>query len=231
MVWLITVAAAAAAYLIGSVNSSIIISKIIGSDIRTHGSGNAGATNMLRTYGKKIGVFTLILDFLKGIICIGLVYAAMHVISSYFPFYEQDTAVLLMPYLCGLAVIIGHNYPVFFQFRGGKGIATSAAVIFMLDWRLGIIVLVGALLVMALTRYISLGSVFGAVIFPVFAIIFVFLIDKNSNYALIITSVIMGILAIYRHHANIGRLINGTESRLGAKKIPRQEKEDKEEQK
>ena len=100
--------------------------------------------------------------------------------------------------------------PYFFQFKGGKGIATSAAVIFMLDWRLGLIVLASALLVMVLTRYISLGSIFGGIVFPVSAIIFTILIDKDYNYALILTAVIMGVLAIYRHHANISRLMYGT---------------------
>ncbi len=218
MVWLVTLAAVLAAYLIGSVNSSIIISKLIGTDIREHGSGNAGATNMLRTYGKRIGVLTLLCDVLKGVIALLLAYLIMYLTARWFPFYEDETAIVLLPYLCGAAVVVGHNYPVFFQFKGGKGIATSAAVIFMLDWRLGLIVLFGALLVMVLTRYISLGSIFGGIIFPVATIIFTILIDKDYNYALIITSVFMGALAIYRHHANICRLINGTESRLGAKK-------------
>lgn len=225
MVWLVTIAAVAAAYLIGSVNSSIIISKLIGTDIRGHGSGNAGATNMLRTYGKRVGVLTLLCDVLKGILAVGIAFLIMYLISAYFPFYEDDMAVTLMPYLCGIAVVVGHNYPIFFQFKGGKGIATSAAVIFMLDWRLGLFVLASALLVMVLTRYISLGSIFGGIVFPVSAIIFTILIDKDYNYALILTAVIMGVLAIYRHHANISRLMYGTESRLGAKKKANKEEE------
>lgn len=218
MVWLVTLAAVLAAYLIGSVNSSIIISKLIGTDIREHGSGNAGATNMMRTYGKRFGVLTLLCDVLKGVIAVALAYLIMYLTARWFPFYEDDAAIVLLPYLCGAVVVVGHNYPVFFQFKGGKGIATSAAVIFMLDWRLGLIVLFGALLVMVLTRYISLGSIFGGIIFPVATIIFTILIDKDYNYALIITSVFMGALGIYRHHANIRRLLDGTESRLGAKK-------------
>ena len=115
MVWLVTIAAVAAAYLIGSVNSSIIISKLIGTDIRGHGSGNAGATNMLRTYGKRVGVLTLLCDVLKGILAVGITFLIMYLISAYFPFYEDGMAVTLMPYLCGIAVVVGHNYPIFFS--------------------------------------------------------------------------------------------------------------------
>ena len=218
MVWLLCAAVVIAAYLIGSVNSSIIISKLIGTDIRDHGSGNAGATNMLRTYGKRIGVLTLLCDVLKGILAIGLAFFVFYLVSRFFPFYETDFALFLTPYLCGVAVVLGHNYPVFFQFKGGKGIATSAAVIFMLDWRLGLVVLLSALLVMVLTRYISLGSIVGGVVFPLSACLFTFHIDKDFNYALVITAVFMGVLAIYRHRSNITRLVSGTESKIGAKK-------------
>ncbi len=205
-----------AAYLIGSVNSSIIISRLIGSDIREHGSGNAGATNMLRTYGKKVGVYTLILDALKGVIAVLLAIIVCNIAKNNFE--EPLSAKNILTCLCGVAVVLGHNYPVFFQFKGGKGISTSAAVIFMLDWRVGLIVLIGALLVMVLTRYISLGSIVGALLFPTSVCIFTFFADKDYNYILLGTAIIMCVLAIGRHHANIVRLINGTESKIGQKK-------------
>ena len=204
------------AYLIGSVNSSIIISRLIGTDIRNHGSGNAGATNMLRTYGKKIGVYTLLLDALKGVIAVLVAIIACEIAKNKLS--DFSGAKNLLCCLCGVAVVLGHNYPVFFQFKGGKGISTSAAVIFMLDWRVGLIVLVGALAVMIITRYISLGSIVGALLFPSSVCIFTLFIDRDYNYILLATSVIMSILAIYRHHENISRLINGTESKIGQKK-------------
>lgn len=216
--WIIVIAATIVAYLAGSVNSSIIISKIIGTDIREHGSGNAGATNMLRTYGKKIGVITLVLDALKGVIGVGIALLTLTFIAPLFPETANDTSWILMRYFCGAAIVIGHNYPIFFQFKGGKGIATSAAVIFMLDWRVGFIVLIGALLVMALTRYVSLGSIIGALLFPTGVCLYTFFIDKDYNYALLITAIFMCALAVYRHKANIVRLANGTESKLGQKK-------------
>ena len=217
LLWISAAAMVILAYLIGSVSSSIIISKLIGTDIRQHGSGNAGATNMLRTYGKKVGVLTLICDALKGIAAILLAMLWAHIICGYFPQLANEPIVGTVRYICAVAVVLGHNYPIFFQFKGGKGIATSGAVIFMLDWRIGIAVLAGALLFMALTRYISLGSIVGAIVFPTASCIFTFFIDRDYNIALIVTSVIMGALAIYRHHANIARLFNGTESKIGSK--------------
>lgn len=216
--WIISIAVTILVYLIGSVNSSIIISKFIGTDIREHGSGNAGATNMLRTYGKRIGVLTLVIDALKGVAGVGIGMIAEAVIRASFADLAQSEAIGYMRYMCGAAVVVGHNYPVFFQFKGGKGIATSAAVIFMLDWRVGFIVLIGALLVMVLTRYVSLGSIVGAILFPAGSILYTLFIDKDYNYPLLITSLFMGALAIYRHKANIVRLVKGTESKLGQKK-------------
>lgn len=216
--WIISIAATIAAYLVGSVNSSIIISKIIGTDIREHGSGNAGATNMLRTYGKKIGILTLVLDALKGVAGVGIALIVNAVLAVYLPEAVASDAAEYMRYMCGAAVVIGHNYPIFFQFKGGKGISTSAAVIFMLDWRIGFVVLIGALAVMAITRYVSLGSIVGALLFPIGSCVFTFFVDKSYNYALVVTSVFMGALAIYRHKANLVRLVNGTESKLGQKK-------------
>lgn len=201
---------AIAAYLIGSISSSIIISKIKGDDIRSHGSGNAGATNMLRTYGKGFGILTLVLDALKGIIAVGLAKLTAGIIGL------EDASLIMC--ISALGVVLGHNYPIFFKFKGGKGISTSAACIFMLDWRIGLIVLIGAVAVMAIMRYVSLGSVVGAVLFPTSVFVFTFFIDKTYNLMLMFTSLFMGLLAIYRHKANIIRLINGTEAKLGQKK-------------
>lgn len=220
--WVSTIAVIILSYIIGSISSSIIISKLIGTDIRQHGSGNAGATNMLRTYGKRIGVLTLVCDALKGVVALGMVMIYTHIIYTNFEQFASEPIIGILRYICAVAVVLGHNYPVFFQFKGGKGIATSEAAIFMLDWRIGLVVLIGALLVIVLTRYISLGSITGAAIFPISTCIFTLFIDRSYDYAFIVTSIIMSALAIYRHRTNIKRLVSGTESKIGSKK-----KEDK----
>ena len=195
---------AAAAYLIGSVNFSIILSKLIaGKDIRESGSGNAGATNMLRTYGKKMGALTLLLDVLKGVVTVWLV--------------KELSDSITFAYFAGLFVILGHNFPVYFGFKGGKGVATSLGVVFVLDWKTGLIVAVIAILIMALTRYVSLGSICGGALFIIIEFVKALITGDISAVRLICTVLIGGLL-IVRHHANIKRLLNGTENKLGAAK-------------
>ena len=196
-------------YLLGSVNSSIILSKTLsGEDIRKSGSGNAGATNMLRTHGKKMGVITLILDVLKGVIAI-LIARAFEAM-----FFIDGTTV---EYIAAAAVVLGHDFPLFFGFKGGKGVATSLGVVMMLDWKIGLIILICALAVMALTRYVSLGSVLGGAAFIVGEIVKTAM-SQTINPVQLICALIIGGLLIARHHANIVRLWNGTENKLGEKK-------------
>lgn len=205
---LIIAAAAIVAYLIGSINSSILISRIVtGKDIRQSGSGNAGATNMLRTMGKKYGVITLLIDVFKGVLAILLARLAMNV---------WETAAYC-DYIAGVCVVLGHNFPIFFGFKGGKGVATSLGVVLMLDWRIGLIVLAAALLVMVLTRYVSLGSVIAAVVFAVLEVVKMCTSNEFEIIKLVCVIILSGLLVI-RHHANIGRLIKGTENKLGSKK-------------
>lgn len=194
-------------YLIGSINSSILISKAVtGKDIRKSGSGNAGATNMLRTMGKKYAVITLIIDILKGVVA--LIIARLMQGLGVEPWAE---------YIAGVCVVLGHNFPVFFGFKGGKGVATSLGVVMMLDWKIGLAVLIIALAVMATTRYVSLGSIIAAVTFIVLQIA-VMLISGNFNLVSFVCVMILGILLIVRHSANIVRLLNHTENKLGQKK-------------
>lgn len=195
---------AAAAYLIGSVNFSIILSKLIaGKDIRESGSGNAGATNMLRTYGKKMGALTLLLDVLKGVVTVWLV--------------KEFSDSLTLAYFAGLFVILGHNFPIYFGFKGGKGVATSLGVVLVLDWKVGLIAAVIAISIMALTRYVSLGSICGGALFIIIEFVKALITGDISAVRLICTVLIGGLL-IVRHHANIKRLLNGTENKLGAAK-------------
>lgn len=194
-------------YLIGSINSSILISKAVtGKDIRKSGSGNAGATNMLRTMGKKYAAITLIIDILKGVVA--LIIARLMQGLGVEPWAE---------YIAGVCVVLGHNFPVFFGFKGGKGVATSLGVVMMLDWKIGLAVLIIALAVMATTRYVSLGSIIAAVTFIVLQIA-VMLISGNFNLIRFVCVMILGILLIVRHSANIVRLLNHTENKLGQKK-------------
>ena len=119
-------------YLIGSVNFSILLSRAIGGkDIRKSGSGNAGATNMLRTYGKKMGVITLVLDILKGVVCVLIARAAVSAAAG-----DDLTAVTNAAYISGVCVVLGHNFPLYFGFKGGKGVATSLGVVLVLDWKM-----------------------------------------------------------------------------------------------
>lgn len=190
-----------AAYLIGSINSAIIVSKImLHDDIRKYGSGNAGATNALRTLGKKGAIPVVIGDLLKAIIAI----LFAKIICS-----DSSLAV----YIAGIGVVLGHNFPIYFGFRGGKGILVSLVAILFADPKIGLISAVSAILIMAITKYVSLGSVSGAVIFLVLGLTFRF-----GDVYFCIFAAIISLLAIIRHKTNIQRLLNGTESKLFVKK-------------
>lgn len=202
------------AYLIGSINFSIILSKkMAGFDIREKGSGNAGTTNMLRSVGKKAAVITLICDILKGVVSILIAVLAGKIIKN------LDNALLVQ--LAGIFVIIGHTFPVFFKFKGGKGIATALGVLLMTNWQIGLICLIFALVLMALTKMVSVGSIAAAILFP----ILVAFIDQNyivptsnSNWSYLVFSIIVALLVIFNHRANVQRILNGTENRLSFKK-------------
>lgn len=202
-----TIAVGVVAYLIGSINSSILISKaVMGKDIRESGSGNAGATNMLRTMGKKYAIITLVIDILKGVVSLLLAKLAIN-----FGAYEVSM------YVAGVTAVVGHNFPVFFGFKGGKGVATSLGVILLLDWKIGLITLVIALAIMAISKYVSLGSVMAALVFVIIQIV-VMIATDSFDITRLVCVVILGGLLIIRHRANIKRLLNGTENKLGSKK-------------
>lgn len=217
-------------YLIGSINVSILLSRIVAKkDIRKSGSGNAGATNVLRTMGKKYAVITLIVDILKGVIAvlIATLWAAHSFPDGYgiisttlgsdFAMFQASLLRLQMPYIAGVCVVLGHNFPIFFGFKGGKGVATSLGVLLMLNWKIGLIVLIFALAVMAATRYVSLGSILAAVLFAIIEIVVMAIYD-DFNIIKAVCVIILAVLLIVRHHANIGRLLKGTENKLGSAK-------------
>lgn len=196
MTTFLAVLSAIIGYLLGSINSSILVGKTYGIDIRQHGSGNAGATNALRTLGKKAALFVLIGDILKGVIAFLIGYAI----------YGATGAMI-----AGTAAILGHNWPVFFKFRGGKGALTSITIVMLMDPLIGLIVIGVFAFVLLITRYVSLASILGALAFPIFSIVFA------RGTVFILFAFLIGTLVVFRHRANIQRIFNGTESKLGKK--------------
>lgn len=198
------------AYAIGSVNFSIILSKkIAGFDVREKGSGNAGTTNMLRSVGKGAAALTLVLDIFKGIVAILI---AKYLIGNI----VEGINVAILVQIAGFFVVLGHTFPMFFGFKGGKGVATALGVLLMSNPLIGVICLVFALAVMALTRMVSLGSIMAAVLFPVLTIF----ITENyiaNGYNYIIFGIAMAVLVIFNHRSNLKRIYNGTENRLSFK--------------
>jgi len=196
---------AAIGYAIGSVNSSIIVGRIYGTDIRTQGSKNAGLTNTLRVLGNKAALMVLAGDILKGVIAV--------LLGLMLKRWSGETAISnLFGVMAGTFAVIGHNWPLYFGFKGGKGILTTATVIFMLDWKIGLIVLALFIIIVAIFRFVSLGSIIGAVAVPVTALVL------GHSAGFIIFMILLAALAIYRHKANIVRLVNGNENKLSFKK-------------
>lgn len=193
------------AYLIGSINFAIIFSKkFAGFDVREKGSKNAGTTNVLRTVGKKAAVLTLICDILKGVVSVLLAMLAAYIWK------ETDSEVL--KYLAGLFAIIGHTWPVYYGFKGGKGVATSLGVLLMVNAQIGVICLVFALIIMIATRWVSLGSILAAILFPILTVF------MTENFWAKVISILIGLLVIFNHRSNIKRLKQGTENKLSFKK-------------
>ena len=203
------------AYLIGSINFSILISKKkAGYDIRQKGSGNAGTTNMLRNLGKKYAAITLICDVLKGVVAIGIAIIVGNILG--------DTNKALLVQIAGVAVVIGHTFPMFFGFKGGKGVATSLGILLMTNWQLGLICLVFALVLMALTRVVSMGSIAAAILYPVLTL-FVggghYIVESSGlGNGYFIYSVILAIIVIFNHRENIKRILSGTENKISFNK-------------
>lgn len=200
------------AYAIGSINFSVIISKkMAGFDIREKGSGNAGSTNMLRSIGKKAALITLICDILKGVVAVLIAVIAGLIIK------DVDKAFLVQ--IAGILVVIGHTFPIFFGFKGGKGVATSLGVLLITNWQIGLICLVFALVIMALSRMVSLGSISAAILFPVLTLfIHTHFIVDASGIKFLVFSIILAGVVIFNHRSNIQRILSGTENKLSFKK-------------
>ena len=210
MVWALFISAVLG-YLIGSVNTSIVLSKLKKNDIRKHGSGNAGATNTLRVMGKTAAAFVLLGDALKAVVSILLAWLVAYL------FRQGPDIVAYCKYIAALTTVLGHNFPVFFGFRGGKGILTSVAVMFMLDWRIALIVLFVGVMLIVLTRDVSLGSLAGCALYPLFALAFYSSEPLLYKKMQIVLALLLGLLGIWRHKSNIKKLLAGTESKIGEK--------------
>ncbi|MDO9405538.1 MAG: glycerol-3-phosphate 1-O-acyltransferase PlsY [Polaromonas sp.] len=195
------------AYLLGSLSFAVIVSRVMGlNDPRSYGSKNPGATNVLRSGSKAAAVVTLLLDALKGWLPVMLVkwFGAGHGLG--------DGAVAAV----GFAAFLGHLFPVFFGFKGGKGVATAAGVLFGIDWLLGLATLATWVIVAFFTRYSSLASLASAAFAPLFYL----LGDRGPWYmerSILLSIFMMSLLLVYRHRANINKLLQGEESRLGTK--------------
>ncbi|MDF2588270.1 MAG: hypothetical protein K0S41_2111 [Anaerocolumna sp.] len=190
-------------YGFGCFSTSYVIGKLNHIDIRNYGSGNAGTTNALRTLGWKAGLLTFVGDAIKAIIPILLV---RYIVNT------EDMLEQLLLLYTGLGVVLGHNFPVWLNFKGGKGIAATGGVMFAFDWRLGIVAFVIFLVVTAATRYVSLGSLIISILFPVWMLIL-----YPGNIHMLIVSLVFTISAFYKHRSNIKRLLNGTENKIGQK--------------
>lgn len=232
------------AFLLGSIPFGLFIARLKGIDIRQHGSGNIGATNVLRVIGKKYGITCLLLDALKGFVPVvialnlvqlagrkaGIPVPALDAFALHLPAAQQLTG-QLVHVLTGLAAILGHNYSPWVGFKGGKGIATSAGVLLAL-MPAAVVLLIGVwLLVFATTRYVSVASIAAAAALPVLTHVGARFHHVNNdkrlptlweagtwNKPLFVFSVIIAALAIWKHRANIQRLLNGTEHRFERKK-------------
>ncbi|WP_347549836.1 glycerol-3-phosphate 1-O-acyltransferase PlsY [Pseudalkalibacillus hwajinpoensis] len=188
-----------AAYLLGSVSFSYLLARILKKiDIRDHGSGNAGATNTLRVLGTGPAIAVLALDVIKGILAVWLGY-----------WFSNEP---IVPFLAGICAIIGHNWPVFFGFRGGKGVATTIGVFATLAFLPALYAGIIAIFSIFITRFVSLGSLIFVVLTPAFIFI---LGGYPASY--IILGVLLAVLSVWRHRTNVKRLVTGTESKLGQK--------------
>ncbi len=194
---------AVAAYFLGGVNGAIVSSvSFFHRDVRNYGSGNAGLTNYLRTFGTSSIVFVILIDILKSVIAVWLGGWLLHFVG--YPTVGRLFA--------GFCLVMGHMYPIYYNFRGGKGVLCTGVLTLMVDWRVGLVCWAVFLIVVIFTRYVSLGSMLAAACFPVFLWIF----DYSGLEGLL--ALLTSLLVIVKHAENILRLIGGTENKLNLKK-------------
>ncbi len=197
-------------YLLGSISFAVIISKkLCGDDVRNHGSGNAGMTNVLRVYGKKMAALVCIGDFAKGIIAVFI---------GRLIFESVGITILDGGYVGGAFALLGHLFPVYFGFKGGKGVLTSAGIMLVINPVVFLFLVPATVVLMFLTRIVSLGSVIAAVLYPVITHLVNTYIYHDASPVDTIAAAFICVVVVLMHRENIKRLLNGTESRFGQKK-------------
>ncbi len=200
MNWLYLVLCAVIGYLLGSLSTGVVIARLFGNvDIRKQGSGNIGMTNVMRTLGWLPSILTFLGDALKGVAAALIGRAIGGEVGLH---------------IGGAAAVIGHNWPVLFGFKGGKGMSTSLGYLIAADWRIALLLLVAQVIIVLITGYMSLASITTAIALPI-----VVLILHINSQGFIICAVLLGALALYSHRENIKRLLSGRENMLSAKKI------------
>lgn len=229
--WWMILLSAVVAYLLGSINTAVLVTRIVTkgkSDIRQMGSGNAGFTNVLRCVGKVPAIVTIVCDALKCVVAVligGFIFTfAAQLLGS------QDSVltselVNLGKYVAGVFCILGHSYPVYFHFKGGKGVVTAAALIATEDWRVFLCIIGTFLLVFVFTKIVSISSITSAVLYAPYTFLITFIFDyQNRGYSLYyvvmstVAALIIGIFVVVKHKENIGRLMRGEEKKITDKK-------------
>lgn len=201
------------AYLLGSLEFGIIVSKLLyGDDVRNHGSGNAGMTNVLRTFGKKAAALVLVGDMGKGIVSVVLVRTLAQ--SVFYTAYPNGVD---LGAVAAFFAVIGHLFPLYFKFKGGKGVAVAAGTILVTNPTIFMVLVLIFLVVVGGTRIVSLASIVGAISYPILTLLY-YLINEQSVIVNTLFAVCMAALVIFMHRANIQRLREGTEYRFGEKK-------------
>lgn len=223
---------AIAAYLLGSISFSIIFTRMYAdhADIRDMGSGNAGATNVMRSVGRRPAILTFICDFLKCAISIVIGQEVFRYFGSMFGVAETDLAILAWygSYVAGIMCLVGHIYPIYYGFRGGKGVVTCAAMVALIDWRAFVIEILIFIVLFLKTRMVSVGSIVALSLHPVVTFLVTFFLDYKTGMvsmwgerpgiayvvASTIFALIISFLSVLKHLPNIKRIWNGTESQL-----------------
>ncbi len=217
--WLAVLLTALSAYLLGSINSAVIVSRVMfKEDVRDKGSGNAGATNMLRNYGKAAAAYTAVGDLLKSIVAVLLGgWLLVAVQMTHTPNISEESMRVVGRYMAGMFCVLGHLYPVFFGFRGGKGVMTSLGMIIILDIRVAALCLLTFGIVVVLSRMVSLSSILAVFVAPFLVYVLGTFVDGHSVLAVGFCTFMVAVIAsivIIQHRTNMVRIIKGTESKL-----------------
>ena len=216
MIYLSCFAIAILSYLLGSLNFGVILSnKLKKDDIRNYGSGNAGTTNMLRKYGKGYAFLTIVGDMLKVVAAAFIALKIMEYTPQTLNEVGIDMSIdrnIFIKSFAGFFCVVGHIFPCFFKFKGGKGVATAGGMVFVVDWRIALILLAVFIIVVAFTKYVSLGSIIMALLYPVLMSAF------HRSIALTVIAAVFTLIVVIAHRGNIKKLLNHTENKITDKK-------------